>query len=225
MSSLERLKGVTVFAQPLSPQAEAYRQLRTNILYSAAQPHTILVTSPSTGEEKGAVLANLAVCLAQDGNNVIAVDADLRQPCLHSVFGVSNEVGLTDLLVNPALAELPLENSGVQGLSILTSGPSLANPTALLGPSRIKDILNRLRPHTDYLLIDAPPVLAASDAAALAPLMDGVLLIIRAGKTQRAHAQKALSLLERVNARLLGLVLTDAKHQIVPRPHYGAGPV
>ncbi len=197
---------------PRSPVAEAYRTLRTNLTFAGLdQPvEMLVVTSPSPEKEKSLVAANLAVVMAQGERRTILVDADLRRPVLHEIFGVSGERGLTTMFVDSqARDEPPLVDVGVENLWLLPSGPLPPNPADLLGSHRMEEIIALLRSRADFLVFDAPPVLAVTDAAVLGMKMDGVLLVIAAGRTRREQARQARELLERAHLRVVGAVLTD----------------
>ncbi len=197
--------------QPQSPAAEAFRQLRTSVqFYAVDRPlKTVMVTSTNAEEGKSSVIANLAVTLAQAGRSVLLVDADLRRPSLHTLFGVEQAKGLSTVLADPTIA-LPLQATGVDGLLLLTSGVLPPNPSELLASQRMADLVTALSARADYVLFDAPPVVAVTDAAVLASRMDGVLLVLKAAKSKRELAQRAKEQLEKVNARILGVVLTNA---------------
>jgi capsular exopolysaccharide synthesis family protein len=200
-------------SDPRSPAAEAYRTLRTNLYFSSLDQalETLVVTSAAPGDGKSTTLSNLAVTMAQGEKRAILVDADLRQPSLHSYFGVSNNLGLTTMAVDDdALADPPLVATAVDNLWLLPSGPLPPNPAEILGSRRMEEIIANLKSRADIVLFDAPPVIAVTDAAVLATKVDGVLLVIRAGKTRREHAARAKELLEKVNVRLVGAVLSDA---------------
>jgi capsular exopolysaccharide synthesis family protein len=149
--------------------------------------------------------------MAEGGRHVILVDSDLRRPELHTVFGVDNQSGLSDLLrssdssVEPSLCE-----TGVETLQLLTSGQLPQNPSVLLGTDRMRSILGALVSRADLVILNAPPVLAVTDATLLASQVDGTLLVVRARSTQREHVQRAQALLNKVNARLIGAVLSNA---------------
>ncbi|MCS7038832.1 MAG: CpsD/CapB family tyrosine-protein kinase [Anaerolineae bacterium] len=194
-----------------SPQAEAYRSLRTNLeFYSLDHPlRTLLVTSPAPDEGKSTTLANLGVIHAQAGKRIILLDGDLRRPRLHELFGLSNNTGVTTAILNPE-APLPLQNTTVPNLRVMTSGPLPPNPADLLASARMKALLDHLVAEADLVLLDAPPVIVVTDAVVLAAKVDGVLLVVSAGQTRREHAQRARDLLAKVNARLIGAVLTNA---------------
>ncbi|MDQ3250058.1 MAG: CpsD/CapB family tyrosine-protein kinase [Chloroflexota bacterium] len=200
---------------PHSAAAEAYQSLRTNIEFSRLeQPlHTLLVTSADSSTPKSIALANLAVVMAQAGDRVIVVDGDLRRPQQHEIFSVANTRGLTTWLVERDAP--PLQKTTIDGLQILPAGPATANPVALLSAKRLAEALTELRPLADYILCDAPPVLAVTDAALWASQVDGVVLLISAGATKRDHAQRAKTVLEKVRARIIGAVLLDAEKEAV----------
>lgn len=201
-----------MLTDPRSPAAEAYRTLRTNLTFAGLdQPLEVLVvTSPAPEEEKSVAVANLAVTMAQGERRTILVDADLRRPRLHEIFGVSSDRGLTTMFVDPeARANPPLVDVGVENLWFLPSGPLPPNPADLLGSRRMDEVLAALRARADFLLFDAPPVLAVTDAAVLGRKADGVLLVMTAGRTRRDHALQAKELLERAHVRLVGVVLTN----------------
>ncbi|MGC8836953.1 MAG: CpsD/CapB family tyrosine-protein kinase [Anaerolineae bacterium] len=197
-------------ADPRSPVAEAYRSLRTNLEFASLDRplRSLVVTSPGPEEGKSTALANLAVVTAEANRRVILVDCDLRRPRQHEIFGLPNDQGLTNMVVDEkALEHPPFQEVGVEGLRVLTSGPLPPNPAELLASRRMDDILRVLVEQADLVLFDVPPVIAVTDAAILASKVDGTLLLIGAGSTRREHAQRAKEVLERVNARLVGAVL------------------
>lgn len=199
--------------QPRSAAAEAFRSLRTNLMFSSVDKpiRTLLVTSAAREDQKSVTLANLAVTFAQGGNRTILVDADLRQPKQHEIWDIGNSRGLSAMMVeDAAIAQPPLIATQVDGLQILASGELPPNPADLLGGRRMDDIINALRERADYVLFDSPPVLAATDAALLGIKLDGALLTVRAGDTRRDHTAQARQALERVHVRVVGAVLTNA---------------
>ncbi len=208
-------------SDPRSPAAEAYQSLRTNIEFSGLETalHSLLVTGADTDTDKSNALANLAVVMAQAGDRVVVVDGDLRRPRQHEIFGVANSRGLTDWLKEngtPALVE-----TGIPNLRLLPSGPLPPNPVALLSTNRLAELLTQLSANADYVLVDAPPVLAVTDAALWASKVDGVLLAVHAGRTRREHAQRAKSVLEKVQARIVGAVLLNAEEEAGAVGRYG----
>jgi len=206
---------------PHSAAAEAYQSLRTNIEFSSLeQPlHTLLITSANGTAGKSAALANLAVVMAQAGDRVIVVDGDLRRPQQHEIFGVVNNKGLSSWLTERGAP--PLQKTTIDNLQVLTAGAVVANPVALLSAKRLAEALAELHTLADYVLCDAPPVLAVTDAALWASQVDGVLLLINAGGTKREDAQRAKAVLEKVQARIVGAVLLNADKAAV-MAGYGA---
>ena len=197
---------------PRSPAAEAYRTLRTNIQFSSLDKplRTLLATSTAPDEGKSTTIANLAVTIAQGERRVILVDCDLRRPTLHTLFDLPNEEGLTSLMLQDG-GGLPLQPTSVPGLSVLSSGPIPPRPADILGSRRMEQVISTLLDQCDMVLFDTPPVNAVTDAAVLATKVDGVLLVFRAGNTKRDQAREARRLLDKVNANIVGVVLTDVQ--------------
>jgi capsular exopolysaccharide synthesis family protein len=201
-----------MLADPHSPAAEAYRSLAATLQFAYAdrQLQTVGITSAAAGEGKSNTTANLAIALAQGGHRVIVVDADLRRPGQHALFGLERQEGLSNMLLGDQ-AQLPLVDTQVPGLRVLTSGPVPANPLEALASRRFDHVLSLARAQADFVLVDAPPAGALADAAVLAPRLDGILLVVSAGHTKRDLARRAREQLDRVNANLLGVVLTDVR--------------
>ncbi|MBC7813125.1 MAG: CpsD/CapB family tyrosine-protein kinase [Burkholderiales bacterium] len=202
--------------EPRSAASEAFRTLRTNLMFSSVeQPiSTLLVTSAAQSEGKSIMLANLAVAFAQGGHKTILVDADLRRPSQHELWGIPNERGLTTMMLdNAALSTPPLLDTEVQNLQLLTTGTLPPNPADVISSPRMAEIIGLLKARAHYILFDGPPVLAASDAALLGTKLDGVLLVVKAGHTRREHAARARQALERVHVRVVGAVLSNAPNE------------
>lgn len=201
---------------PRSAAAEAYRTLRTNLIFSSVEKPitTLLVTTPAQSDDKSIVAANLAVAYAQAGHKTILVDADLRRPAQQAIWGVSSERGLTTMMLeDSAMAAPPLVDSGVPNLSLLPSGPLPPVPADVLSSARMGDVIGVLKARATYLLFDAPPVLAGADAALLGATLGGVLLVVKTGSTRRDQLGRARDELERVHVRVLGAVMTNAPAQ------------
>jgi non-specific protein-tyrosine kinase len=222
--------GLVAYTEPKSAAAEAYRALRTNIQFASPDKpvHTILATSTRPDDGKSTTIANLAITFAASGAPTVLVDADLRRPHLHRMFGLSNDSGLTTWVseaaranVDIASVSLPLQATMVPGLKVLTSGPAPPNPAEILASQRVAELLSLLREAAEYVLIDTPPIIAVTDAAVLAPRVDGVLLVVNAGKTRRDLALKARDMLRQVNATLLGVVLNNASIDKSAYEYYG----
>jgi capsular exopolysaccharide synthesis family protein len=206
---------------PRSPAAEAYQSLRTNIEFSSLERtlHSLLVTCADSETEKSRAIANLGVVMAQAGDRVVIVDGDLRRPQQHEIFSLSNSRGLTDWLKEGGIPTL--QETNVSGLRVLTSGPLPPNPVALLSSNRLAELLSELQNEADYILCDAPPVLAVTDAALWAGKVDGVLLVVNAGRTKREQARRAKDMLEKVRAHIVGAVLTNAEEDAAVAGRYG----
>lgn len=198
-------------SEPRSTVTEAYQSLRTSLEFSSLEKpvRSILVAAVDGSADKATAVANLAVVMAQAGDRVILVDGDLRQPRQHEIFGVTNSSGLSQWLESGGA--LPLQKSAVDNLRVLPSGPTVSNPVALLSTRRLNERLGELTELADYVLIDAPPLLTVTDAALWASQVDGVVMLVNGGSTQKADAQRAKGILERVQANLLGAVLLNAE--------------
>jgi polysaccharide biosynthesis transport protein len=220
--------------QPFSVGIEAFRMLRTSLIWSSPgeQLRSLVVTSAAPGEGKTLTAANLAVTFAHDALRVLLIDCDVRRPRLHGLFRVPRSPGLMDLLTarngggqsgagslsfdpdaldsgsdNPA--SVVTRSTGVKGLSLLTCGALPTNASTLLSGAKMRALMAELSKSYDLLILDTPPALATADAGILAALTDGVLLVVRAGQTDRAAAQRAHQLLSNVGARIIGTVLND----------------
>ncbi|MBA3531995.1 MAG: CpsD/CapB family tyrosine-protein kinase [Ardenticatenales bacterium] len=205
---------LVTLTDPRSAVSEAYRTLRTNLEFTAMSSalRALVVTTPGAGEGKSTTLANLAVTMAQGGRTVILVDADLRRPAQHTIFGSANERGLsTTLLDDAGIQNPPLLDTSVPGLRLLPAGPTPPNPAELLASPRMLQLIETLKDMADLVLFDAPPVVPVTDAAILGARTDGVLLVLQAGKSKREHAARARTLLEQVGARIIGTALTNAR--------------
>ncbi len=198
-------------SEPRSAVTEAYQSLRTSLEFSSLEKpvRSILVAAVDGTADKATAVANLAVVMAQAGDRVILVDGDLRQPRQHEIFGVTNSSGLSQWLESGGAP--PLQKSAVDNLRVLPSGPTVSNPVALLSTRRLNERLGELTGLADYVLIDAPPLLTVTDAALWASQVDGVVMLVNGGSTQKAEAQRAKGILERVQANLLGAVLLNAE--------------
>jgi polysaccharide biosynthesis transport protein len=195
-----------------SSGVEAYRALRTSILLSSAdvQPQVLLVTSPGQGEGKSITAANLAAVMAHAGSRVLLLDCDLRKPKVHKMFGLDRELGLSSLLVSKEMKpEAFIQKTAEPKLDVLACGPIPPNPSELLGSKRMLALLELLRQDYERIILDSPPLLAATDAAVLTPIIDGTVLVLRAGETTRQMAHRAIKLLTDLNARITGIVLND----------------
>lgn len=206
---------------PRSPVSEAYRTLRTNLsFYSHDDPiRTLVVTSSAAGEAKSETLANLAVTMAQSGRRTILVDCDLRRPSQHDIFAAAMEPGFTNMILDET-DKLPLQKTVVENLLLLSSGTLPPNPADLLGSAKVDQIIEQLSEEADIVLFDAPPAIAVTDAAVLGAKVDGVLLVVNAGRTRRDHAERAKQILEKANVRIVGAALINAPQDSTIRSYY-----
>jgi capsular exopolysaccharide synthesis family protein len=215
---------LTTLTDPRAPASEAYRTLRTNLLFSTIDSpvRALVFTSPTPRSGKSTVAANLSVTLAQGGHDTILVDGDLRLPQQHTLWGLTNERGLTTMMVEAgALVDPPLQDVGVEHLAVLTSGQLPPNPADLLSSRKMDEVIGVLKARAEFVLFDVPPVLAVSDAVILGSRVDGVVLVMRAGYSRRDHALRAKDLLDQMKVRLLGCVLTNAPYDAAVGGYYG----
>jgi len=199
-------------SQPGSPVSDAFRSLRTNLMYADLKKplRSILITSPTASEAKSKISSNLAVVLAQVGYVVTLIDADFRRPSIHDQFGISNTTGLTNLLGRPNIAlEGFLQPTQVEGLSIIPTGPNLLNPTEFLAAPKMATVIKMLVQEGKMVVIDTPPVLPVADAVILATRVDGVLLVLQPGQTTLQATRQAVANFRQVNARIIGVVLNN----------------
>jgi capsular exopolysaccharide synthesis family protein len=203
--------------------SEAFKTVRTNVLFSTAEEgvRCLAVTSAGPGEGKSLVSSNLAIALAQSGLRVLLVDADMRRPRVHEIFEVEQEPGFSNLLTGNAKASEVIRKSGVHGLWLLSAGHIPPNPAELLGSPRYHDFLASLDEHFDWVVVDTPPVLVVADSMIVANEATGVLFVVGADKTSRHAARNAIEQLAATNAHVVGTVLNRA--DIHGNPHYYSG--
>lgn len=199
---------ITHFA-PKSPISEQFRTIRTNLQFASVDKpiKSLTVTSTAPGEGKSTNAANLAIVLAQQGHEVLIIDADMRKPTGHYTFQVENTAGLTNILTKQAEASDVIKKTFIDQVSILTCGPIPPNPAELLGAKRMDWLLQEMLKQYDYIIIDSPPVLAVTDAQVLANKTDATILVTSSGKTETDAAVKSKDLLERAGAKLAGVIL------------------
>lgn len=210
MNSQEAQDKLVVLNEPRSPAAEAFRSLRTNIQFASVDRdlRVLMITSAGPGEGKSTVAANLAAALAQAGQRVVLVDADLRRASVQRLFKMSNSAGLTDSLIQDGGSlNGSLRPTRVEHLQLLMSGALPPNPAELLASDRVGVLLKQLKEQVDMVVLDTPPCLVVTDAVALSKRADGVLVVVEAGKTRRAAMEQTLKTLRQVGAPVLGTVL------------------
>src|SRR5438105_14111324 len=196
---------------PKSLAAEQYRQLRTRLAHAegAQNLRTVLVTSPQKGEGKSITSANLALTMAQElQRRVVVVEADLRKPSLRHLFGLPTGPGLAEYLAGAAEVKDVMRFLPDHNLTVIDAGTAPANPAELLGSTAMRRLLDHLRTRFDRVILDTPPVLPLADVAVLAPLVDGALMVVRAGVTPKPAIENALRAFD--SSRLLGVVLNES---------------
>jgi capsular exopolysaccharide synthesis family protein len=213
--------GLVTVLDPTNAASEAYRSLRTNLLYAFVDnpPKTILVTSPGPGEGKSTTCANLGVVLSQAAKSTLILDCDFRKPRMHELFGLRNLHGVVDVLVGERSLQEVWEEP-VEGLLVVPAGPIPPNPAELLGSNRFAQFLHRVSQEYDHVLIDTAPVGPVADPAILATLGDGVLLVFDARNTRKGELRQSVRRLEAVGANILGTVMNNVE---LPKGSYYYG--
>jgi len=203
-------------SRPQSQMAEAYRALRTSLLLTklGAPPKVIVITSALPQEGKTTTSLNCAIVLAQKGSRVLLIDADLRRPSIHKVFGMALKSGLSNVLTgNATLSQAVTSSPLVPGLFVLPSGTPPPNPAELLASTNMKEILTELREHYDHIVVDTPPALSVTDAVIMSTWADAVVLVIRSGQTTKHALRRSRDALMMVNAPVAGVLLNAADLQ------------
>jgi succinoglycan biosynthesis transport protein ExoP len=203
-----------VTSVPHSPQAEAFRSLRTNLQFlgMGKTGQAFVITSPLAGEGKSTTSVNLALAIADAGIRVLLVEADLRRPKLSDYLGIDGGLGLSDVLIGKATLDEALQPWGDRGLSVLPSGQRPPNPSELLQSDEMGSLMGEMRSRFHVVVLDAPPTLPVSDAALLTGRASGAILVCAAKRTNRAQLRAALEVLHQVDAKVVGIVMT-----MVPR--------
>lgn len=198
------------YNEPKSYISEAYRVLRTNVMFSSIDKRikTIVVTSAGPSEGKSTVAANFGITLANTDSKVLIIDCDLRKPTIHKKFGIGNRIGLTNILAQKLdFRENMHTVASIPNLYFITSGPLPPNPSEVLGSEKMKDLMVYLYEEFDHIILDTPPAGMVTDAAQLSSFMDGVILVLESGNVEIDAAQRAKVLLNNVKANILGVVL------------------
>jgi len=206
------LKNLITKNDPKAPASEAFREIRTNLHYKSVDKElkTIVITSPALGDGKTVTAVNMAVTLAKSGKKVLLIDSDLRKPKVHLYFGIPNEKGLTNIIKGDIEDKdiNVLELKDIPNLSVITSGPIPPNPAEILSSNKMQNLLEDLRGNYDFILLDTPPVGQVTDAAILAGIADGTIMVFACSQTRIDMAKRAKKALESVGSNILGTVLT-----------------
>jgi capsular exopolysaccharide synthesis family protein len=203
--------GYLIAEGPDSPHAEAYRVLRTNILFSLKDPklNTITVVSGGAGEGKSTTIFNLATVFAQNGSRVLVVDSDLRRPSIHKILKVSNSVGLTNFLLKQNTLEEVIQTTPLATLDFLPSGKLPSSSMGVLSSAQMKELIRDLKRRYDYVFFDSPPIMGVSDASILSSEVDSVLQVIQYRRYPQPMTIRAKQMIEKVGGNLLGIVLNN----------------
>jgi capsular exopolysaccharide synthesis family protein len=208
---------------PHSRESEAYRAIRTALLFGAPRNEamTVLVTSPARQEGKTTLVSNLSIAMAQAGQKTLIIDADLRKPTQHRVFAMNGEgQGLTDVLAGTAVLAETIRPTDIEGLHVLAGGRSVPNPAEILNSRAFTDLFAQLTRQYDRILVDSPPVGDVTDAQILAAFCGVTLLVLRADRSTRIPTQRARDALLTVRARLAGVVVNDVSRRDTRYSHY-----
>lgn len=211
------LKNLISLKNPKSRASEAYRTLRTNIQFSSLDEEikSIVVTSSGPGEGKSTTMANLAITMAQSGKRVVLIDCDFRKPTIHKKFGLPNSQGLINILAQDKKFEEIVITTDVNNLYVITCGPVPPNPAELLGTRKMKTLLSELTKVFDMVLIDAPPVLAVTDAQILSTIVNGTIIVSAYGKSDKNALLQSKLHIEKVGGKILGIVINMVPEQTI----------
>ncbi|HAQ60039.1 MAG TPA: capsular biosynthesis protein [Microbacterium sp.] len=217
-------RGLYVAREPLGHTSEEFRRIRAALSYSgvAEKVQRLMVTSVSPGEGKSMFASNLGLTLAGLRNNVLIIDADLRRPRVADYFGLEGSVGLTTVLLGDVSIEDARMTRPGSTLDVLPSGSIPPNPAEMLTSDAMKRLLEEATARYDYVIIDSPPVMSVADANLLAPFVDGVIVVVDAGKTRRNQLIQAAASLESAGGRIVGLVLNKVRRKRKESAYYTA---
>lgn len=204
-------RNLVVHEDPKSIVSEQFRTIRTNIKFSMPDDElkTIVVTSAIIKEGKSTVSANIAGVFAQEGKKVLIIDGDMRKPTVHYTFTLQNVMGLSNLLTRQCTIQEAIQETDIEGLSVITSGPIPPNPAELLASKQMGIVMGMLKEEFDLIIFDAPPVLSVTDAQILSNKCDATILIVNAGETQKNAIVKAKELLDLSKADIIGVIMNN----------------
>lgn len=212
-------KRVIVQLDPRSPEAESYRSLRTNILSSnlANPPKVLILTSAHPEEGKSLTCTNLAIVMAEIGKKTLLVDCDLRRPSVHTILGMDKARGLSEILYGTEQWDKVLKDIAIDNLHVITSGAIPHNPAEIIGSDKMKLFLEEVKHVFDVIILDAPCILAVTDALILSLLADCIFMVVMAEKTPREAVLRSMSMLSDVKSNITGIIFNKANMR---RSHY-----
>lgn len=204
-------RNLITYSNPESIISEQFRTIRTNIHFINEDDNNnlLVVSSPGQSEGKSTIIANTAISIAQQKEKVLLIDGNLRNPTIHQLFKVTNEVGLTDVLSEKTPLCEAITKCNINNLDLLTSGPIPLDPAELLESDKMKELLSHIKPLYDLILVDSPSVLEVTDTKVLANLCDGVILVVQKAKTKLEAAQESKKVLEFAKAPLVGVIVNQ----------------
>ena len=212
-----------VALDPLDPAAEAYRTLRMNLMFMSTKDkpiRTLLFSSSGPNEGKSTTSLNFAVMLAQQGERVLLIDADVRRPALHKAMDVLREPGLTNLLTGDADMRESIRPNVLPNLDLLPSGPFPPNPSELLNSKKMQQLIKDFEGTYTHVILDSPPILAVTDSSILGTHADGMVLVLRSGETEQRAAERAVDQVRRLGVRIFGAVLNEVASTTVEESYY-----
>ncbi|MFP3123355.1 CpsD/CapB family tyrosine-protein kinase [Ectobacillus funiculus] len=204
-------ESLVTYNAPNSKISEQYRVIRTNLQFTSAnrKKRTIVITSPNLGEGKSTTTTNLAVSIAQQGEKVLIIDADLRNPAIHTIFKLENTIGLTSILIGQATLDGAVNQTEIGRVDVLTSGPVPFNPAELLGSAAMETLISKAMERYDVILFDSSPLLELTDTSILANQCDGVILVLSCNRTKNEDTLAAKRILSFTRAELIGAILNN----------------
>ncbi|MEE1107591.1 MAG: CpsD/CapB family tyrosine-protein kinase [Macrococcus canis] len=213
LTKLPKERKLITHLLPKSTISEQYRMIRSNIMFSGIDKEIkrIVVTSAAPSAGKSTTAANIAVAYAQAGKRVLLIDGDLRKPTVQYTFETKNVFGLSNLITEQIKLEQAIQNTMVENLSIMTSGPIPPNPSELLASSKFEELIDSLQEYFDFIVIDTPPVLAVTDAVIMSTIVEGTILVTNVETNNKQHLIKAKDMLEKSDSNILGVVLNNVK--------------
>ena len=212
---------IVTFSDEHTRIAEQYKVLRTNLYTLSSSTETplktFLITSSVAGEGKGISASNIAYCISlEKEKRVLLLDADLRKPTIHQLFGLPRSPGFSDFLTDNIDIDYLLKRPAIENLYVITTGGSIRNPTETLNKTKLSDLFNKIKTKFDYIIIDSPPVINVTDTLILAPLCDAVILIVKADSTPRKFVTESFDLLKNSQAKPKACILTNVSIPIHP---------